>query len=278
MRFIKKNRIVAFLMFFSGVMFLGALFFTVSRNSDMDEFVRIIQEEIESSPGTGKFVEELNEWVYYNKGFAKNDDYYLWSKLGPTPRQILAKGGDCSDKSRLLSAMLSSVGMDSTLVMLYGCENCRATHTVVEAQYDNGQMAADPVFNIVFPKNIKEYWGLKELQNDPSLLINRLDELVVEKGPNDKIALYPREIETYTWLKTINWNARNETKIVGNLVSIFSDEPFLVSRPHFLEDPKLFYAYFFSGMGIFFLLLSMAILWIKKRKAPPELLVSGCFI
>src|SRR5687768_17150641 len=39
----------------------------------------------------------LNSWVYHNQGFQKNPNYFWWKHLGPTPNQVLANGGDCSD-------------------------------------------------------------------------------------------------------------------------------------------------------------------------------------
>ncbi|MBL4894793.1 MAG: transglutaminase family protein [Emcibacter sp.] len=231
----------------------------------MNDFRMIIQKEIKSKPGTGEFVEELNNWVYFNKGFAKNNDFYLLSKFGPTAKQILAKGGDCSDKSRLLSTMLKSVGINSTLVMIYGCKTCGATHTIVEAHYDNGRMSADPVFNIVFPKREGEYYGIKELRDNPNLLIRRLDFLKAERGSEDKVSFYKRDTETYSWIKTINWSKNNITQTVGYFIGQFTDAPFLVMRPHFLEDPKLFYSYFLFVMGAMFLMLSIVISWFVRK-------------
>lgn len=259
MRFLFNNRASIFFLSIGVLFFLGSFYFIISRNADMKHFQTIIQKEIKSKPGTGKFVEELNAWIYLNKGFAQNSSYYLLPQFGPTARQILAKGGDCSDKSRLLSTMLESVGMDSTLVMLYGCDTCGSNHTIVEAFYEGGRMVADPVYDIVFPRNNEQYSGIKELRSDPDILINRLDYLKTKRGNTDKIAFYQRDIETYSWPKTVNWDKNSITQGVGSFIAQFTDDPFLVMRPHFLEDPKLFYIYFLSFAGLAIVMLSILI-------------------
>src|SRR5215471_668484 len=55
----------------------------------------------------------INHWVYHNQEFAPNDRYFLIPDLGPTPIQVLESGGDCGDKSRLVSAMLRQLGIAS---------------------------------------------------------------------------------------------------------------------------------------------------------------------
>ena len=63
-------------------------------------------------------IRAVNDWVYHNKGFDKNDQYFVVSALGPTPIQVMAQGGFCAEKSRLVAAMLDSIGIDAGLVMI----------------------------------------------------------------------------------------------------------------------------------------------------------------
>jgi transglutaminase-like putative cysteine protease len=58
-------------------------------------------------------IRAVNDWVYHNKGFDKNDQYFVVSALGPTPIQVMAQGGYCAEKSRLVAAMLDSIGIDA---------------------------------------------------------------------------------------------------------------------------------------------------------------------
>src|SRR5262252_6615000 len=85
----------------------------------------------------------INHWVYRKQGFAPNDGYFLIRGLGPTPIQVLESGGDCADKSRLVSAMLSQLGIASGLAQIFPCGDCSPIHTVVEAEYEGGRMVVD---------------------------------------------------------------------------------------------------------------------------------------
>src|SRR5438105_2584051 len=72
----------------------------------------------------------VNHWVYRNQGFAKNDRFFLVPALGPTPNQVLQSGGDCGDKSRLVSAMLWQLGINSGLAQIFPCQGCNPIHAV----------------------------------------------------------------------------------------------------------------------------------------------------
>jgi len=230
--------------------FVCAALLLISIKLDERRLDQAVAGQLASTPNTGAFVEELNHWVYNNQGFAKNRGYFLIKKLGPTPVQVLEAGGDCSDKSRLLAALLKRFGMDSTLVMLHASEGGTATHTIVEARYDGGRMAADPVFDIVFPADNGRYLGVKELKKDPSILISRLDELKAQRGSDNKIAFYERDTESYSWPKTINWEKNGVLQKVAALIEKSGHDPSLVMRPHFMEDPKLFLLYLSLLFGV----------------------------
>ena len=249
-----------FFMIASLAALLCAALLFISIKRDQRILDRAIAGQIKARPGSGEMVEELNHWVFNNQGFAKNRGFFFFRRLGPTPVQVLQSGGDCSDKSRLLAALLKRSGMDSTLVMLHACEGCRATHTIVETRYEGGRMAADPVFDIVFPAGNGRFYGVKELKNDASILISRLDELTARRGSESKVAYYKRDSESYAWPKTINWEKHRVLQKVAEMMARNGHDPFLVMRPHFLEDPKLFLMYsslvFGLGTGGLALLLS----------------------
>jgi len=230
--------------------FASATLLVLGIKRDNKRLDQAIAGELSSHPNTGAFVEELNRWVYKNQGFAKNRGYFWLKKLGPTSVQVLQAGGDCSDKSRLLAALLKRFGMDSTLVMLHACEGGKATHTIVEARYEGGRMAADPVFDIVFPAGNGRFYGVKELKQDPTIMISRLDDLVAQRGPDDKIAFYQRKTESYNWPKTINWEKNDALLKVAALIEKGGHDPSLLMRPHFMEDPKLFLLYLSLFFGV----------------------------
>jgi hypothetical protein len=234
-----------------GLLALGVSAFFLSSWYRDEQIIReAVAEHILSRPGTGVFVEEITSWVFQNKGFAKNDGYFLLKSLGPTPKQVLDKGGDCADKSRLLSTILRQYGVDSTLVTLYACEGCGPTHIVVEARYDKGWMVADPVFDMVFPKQEFSYYNVGELKENPALLPNRLDELVQSRGARHPVKQYRRADESYNWAQYFNWDKFSWSAALAKLLSGFGIDLYHLRRPNFLEDPKLFLALVSGAIGV----------------------------
>jgi hypothetical protein len=232
--FLKYASILAVLM-----MLLASAYFWASRLADNKDIQAAIAREVHARPGTGEFVQEVNSWVYHNKGFKFNPNYYLFKALGATPKQVLEEGGDCSNKSRLVSAILNIYGINSTLLLLYGCESCGPVHTVVEAQYDKGWMVSDPVFDLVFPNTNGGFYGLKDLKQDIGILPNRLNLLAQDRGSANKILYYRRYDETYEWAKYINWDKNYFTMNIASALNAIGINPDEVRRPYFLEDPKL---------------------------------------
>lgn len=216
----------------------------ISRRRDVTILAKCSREVFAGSGSLSDKVDRLNTWVYRKEGFAKNRHYFLLRKLGPTPLQIFEYGGDCSDKSRMLAAMLRSVGVKSTLVMLHSSSNGPAGHTVLEARFEDGCIVVDPVYDLSFPADEGRYYGVKDLRDNDEILENRIDELVAIRGPTDKVAYYRKSSDGahYRFPKTINWEKNRITRMVLPLLRAVTDEPMLLQRPHFLEDPKLFMA------------------------------------
>src|SRR5258708_21052302 len=104
-------------------------------------------------------VRVINDWVYQNQGFGKNDHYFIVPALGPTPIQVLESGGDCSDKSRLVAAMLNELNIGAGLVMISPCPNCGFIHTGVEAQYERGPMGGDPLWHVDYSAAGRKFFG-----------------------------------------------------------------------------------------------------------------------
>jgi hypothetical protein len=248
------------------IFFVAAQLTYISYKKDMLFLKSIVHAQISPEYSPTLF-ESANHWVYQNKGFKKNNDFFLLPALGPTPMQVLEKGGDCADKSRLLMALLESVGIDSSLVMLYSDDGKTPTHTVLEVRGAELKAIADPVFDIVFPKPNNSYYGLQELSKNPALLPSRLDELVQLRGGNNKIAFYKRATETYQFATTLNWNKNALMRFIASRLEKMGIEANTVRRPHFLDNPKYFMMVFFLVGSLLLVILAWLI---KKHNSPSQ--------
>lgn len=206
----------------------------------------------------------LNKWVYENQGFGKNESYFLLKNLGPTPVQVLQSGGDCADKSRLLAALLAQIDIHSTLAMLYPCRGCPPVHTIVEVRDVGVTMAIDPVYNLYVPDESGRYLGIKDLAPDPASLSNRIRDLRSARGTDDKINFYTYTSAHFQNARTVNWNRNALTRVAANVIATSGRDPFLVSRPSFLEDPKLFISLaLFLSAGVCVALYGAFVLWFE---------------
>lgn len=220
-----------------GLLLAGSLYVAVLRDDAvLREQAETVTRDLASTEAK---LAALNDWVYHNQGFKKNDQYFLWSRLGPTPNQVLASGGDCADKSRLLSRMLTQIGIESSLVMQYPCEGCEPVHTVVYARTGARITPADPVYNITFPDGQGGLLDIHTLKANKQLLNDRLTQLVAERGAQDKIAFYDAPTHHFEHATTLNWDKNAVLRGVAGLLRLAGYEPSLVFRPQFLEHPKL---------------------------------------
>ena len=227
----------------------------VSYKNDISYLRAIVRTNISTETSPNVF-ESINHWVYQNKGFKKNQGYFLFESLGPTPVQVLNQGGDCTDKSILLMAMLESIGIDSTLVMLYDTDGRTPTHTVVEVRDGQFKAVADPVYDLVFPNPNGGFYNIDELRKNPALLPNRLDDLIQTRGASNKIAFYTRVNESYQFASPINWNKNYLLRLISNTLGRLGVEARDLRRPHFMDDPKLFISVTLLSISLFFLILT----------------------
>src|SRR5262245_45434295 len=185
----------------------------------------------------------VNHWVYHNQGFAKNASYFAVPALGPTPLQVLHHGGDCSDKSRLVAAMLNELGIDAGLVMISPCLRCDFIHTVVEARYESGSMVIDPIWDIDYPAGNGKYLGVRDLAWT-SRGEERVTELQRDRGKKDKIAKMPLTEARFEYATAMNWDKNNLTRFIAQIVRLLGYDPETMFRPRFFEDPKLALSWF----------------------------------
>lgn len=258
-----KNRLRIVVALFAFLFGIAGMYVLLDWRSDNKELLTFARTVIQGGTINGQDIERLNDLVYHTGGFAKNNRYFLLSALGPTPIQVLREGGDCSDKSRLLSAILDEMKIPATLVMLAPCDTCPFGHTVVEAQTRDGPIAVDPVYNISFPSSTGHYYGIRDLRDDSDILQDRLGELILQRGSKSKVAFYRRGADGihYSYPVTINWEKNFLTRFIGAFLARYVDEPFLIYRPRWLEDPKLLIASVLGIISIFnFILLLIIVL------------------
>ncbi len=191
----------------------------------------------------------LLHWVYANQGFAKNHGYFLWKKLDATPIQILEKGGDCEDKSKLFATMLREIGVESSLAMLYPSPGAPPSHVVTLVKTPTGWTPMDAVYDLAFPAAQGGYRDIAVIKADPNALLRRLDTLVAARGASDKIARYQRVTENYPYVTTLNWDKNAATRAVASLIRATGGEPWRTPRPLFLDDPKQFFMLLGLGGG-----------------------------
>lgn len=252
--------------------FVSSLIFSLvmlfSWLDDRERLAEIARTVAPAGLPAGQKADRLTAWVYANQGFAKNPRYLIWHKLEATPIDVLKHGGDCEDKSKLLIAMLDTVGVQGTMAMQYPCRGCDPVHTVVLADIGGRLAAYDPVYNISFPDGAGGYHDVRSLRARPALMNQRLDELIRLRGEADKIARYGRKDHTYSYITTANWNNKNGlTRAVAGGIDMLGSEPALTPRPFFLDNPKEFFviAGALAALGFGFVLA--VLLWISRRRA-----------
>ena len=193
-------------------------------------------------------IRAVNDWVYHNQGFGKNDHYFLVPALGPTPIQVMQHGGYCADKSRLVAAMLNTIGTDAGLVMISPCLYCGFIHTVVEARYEGGRMVVDPTWDIDYPTGDGRFLGVADLAGT-NRGQQRLAELQHQRGPTDKIMHMPPADAAFEYAVAINWDRDGVTRGIATTLRLIGYKPETSFRPRILEDPKLFLTLVLLGVS-----------------------------
>jgi len=184
----------------------------------------------------------LNHWIHAHLPTARNRGYFGWSRLRATPVQVLDGGGDCADKSRLLSTMLRNIGIPATMAMLFDPKTGDSTHTVVEARIGKPEfMVLDPSFDLSFPNETHDgYLGLLDLRRDPGALHRRLAELQLTHAWPALCYFYPESYAPYDRASTVNWNKNALTRWLGGALFAWAgDDMYHWSRPVASEEPKL---------------------------------------
>jgi hypothetical protein len=195
-----------------------------------------------------------------------NDTYFLipvFRFLRPMASQVIDKGGDCADRSRLVITLLRLRGIHATKWALYN-NNGESKHAVVEADVESGKMVVDPLFGIWFPKPQGGYFGIRELRQDPNILPERLKKLraeEIEPGAG-RLEFYPTGEYIYTNAQTFNWTKTAILRSIFSLLHwVLGERAYVLPRPAFAEEPPLLVIYGLAGLEVFLILA-----WIVMRR------------
>lgn len=203
-------------------------------------------------------ISAVNDWVYHDQGFAKNRHFFAIKALGPTPLQVMESGGDCADKSRLVSAMLRQLGIDSGLLMISPCRDCAPIHTVVEARYPGGRMIVDPVWGVDYPAVNGKYLGARELAAT-GLGPQHIADLQRRSAPDAKIRRMPAADAEFDFAAAMNWNKNLISRAAAYVLEGLGIDPGRLMRPHLLEDPKLALSVLLAVVAVALMILGVLI-------------------
>jgi hypothetical protein len=212
-----------------------------------------------------------------NKPDEGNDSYFLlpiFRPLRPTASQVIESGGDCADRSRLVITLLNLRGIHATKWALYNAKG-ESKHAVVEADVETGKMVLDPLFGIWFPKPQGGYFAIRELRQDPNILLDRLKELRAEKVNQGagRLEFYPTTDYIYANARTINWTKtatmRDTFSVLHRMMGERADA---LHRPGFVEEPALMVIYGLAVLEVFLILL-----WLVMRRLTKKRTAEGSF-
>lgn len=189
-------------------------------------------------PGTSAAAAILaqNEFVSRLENFDENRTQFF-GFLGPTPLDVVDSGGWCSDRARLLAAILNKSGIPAHAVMLRPCQTCPPNHTVVEAFTGAFWMAVDPTYGLVYPKMDGAYASIEDLREDPELVNKRI---LSYHGDSARIASYDPQMYSFGYPLRLNFDRDIFTRLLGKVLTLFGERLEMVRRPQLLERPRLF--------------------------------------
>jgi hypothetical protein len=211
-----------------------------------------------------------------------NNSYFLFPFfrfLRPTPWQVIDRGGDCADRSRLVIALLRLRGIHASKWALYDAQG-QSVHAVVQADVETGKMVVDPLFGLWFPKPQDGYYAIPELKQNPTILLSRLEELRRSKTRPGaaRLEFYPSDEYVYSGARTINWSKSSPMRFCYSFLRrIMGAEVDELNRPVFVEEPPLMLLY-----GIALLEIVLGCAWLiaarRTRKAGIKSRAAGNFV
>jgi len=217
----------------------------------------------------------LTSWIHRHLGTARNPEYFVLRGLRATPMQVLDKGGDCADKSRLLSAMLRQIGIPATMVLCFHHDTGLPTHTVVEAQLGrNRYMVTDPAFELYYPDDHGGYYGILDLRKHPERLVERVKYVQATTPRFRPLHWYDPFEASAVGMSTFNWRKNGLTKLIRDCLFLaIGPDVYRLRRPAVLEEPKLAVATMLLGLAAVALVLARLAVHTPRRRDASHLIL-----
>lgn len=205
----------------------------------------------------------LTSWIHRHLGTARNPEYFVLRGLRATPMQVLDKGGDCADKSRLLSAMLRQIDIPATMALCFHHDTGLPTHTVVEAQLGPGRyMVTDPAYELYYPDDHGGYYGILDLRKHPERLVERVKYVQATTPRFRPLHWYDPFEASAVGMSTFNWRKNGLTKLVRDCLFLaIGPDVYRLPRPAVMEEPKLAVATMLLALAAVALVLA----WLAAR-------------
>lgn len=237
------RRRIARTVFFAltGVCLIAASATYVSYRSDANALRAKALEIVGNRAAPAQRVLTLTSWIHRHLGTARNPEYFVLRGLRATPMQVLDKGGDCADKSRLLSATLRQIDIPATMALCFHHDTGLPTHTVVEAQLGPDRyMVTDPAYELYYPDDHGGYYGILDLRKHPERLVERVRYVQATTPRFRPLHWYDPFEASAVGMSTFNWRKNGLTKLVRDCLFLaIGPDVYRLPRPTVIEEPKL---------------------------------------
>ncbi len=241
---------------------IGALFaaqlFAYSIYSRDQRYLQKVMDRI-ASPVLPPSEQVLHVLDYLReKPVITNDSYFFLPIFGfmrATSREIDEQGGDCADRARLMITLLNLRGIRASKWALYSPRSF-PRHAVVQVDTEKGQMVADGLYGLVYPRPGGGYYGIADLQHTPTLVPQRIHELEERRQEPGATPLeqYPLDTYVYAHARSINWDKTDATLVLYRLLhATLGDRVNQLVRPKWVEQPALMFIFGLGALQIFVL-------------------------
>lgn len=245
-----------------------ALFLINSYYRDRAFIKSLTEDQIDPNDSPSQKTEKLTRFIrrtVVTKGNPKPYLLPIFSFLRPTAREVYLRGGNCAYKARLLINMLETQNIDATKIALYDDKGI-PRHAVVGIDIENDQeMLVDAQFGMFFPRKEGGYYSAWDIQQNDSILRNRIDALVAEgeDGRKPRLSGYSYHKYMYISPRTINWEKSFITRAAYGLVrAVIGKKADRLKKPLLVESPQLM---LLTGCGVFIVLLLLSYLPVGLR-------------